>query len=213
MIITLSGVDGSGKTTIGKLLFNRLERQGYKVKYRVEFDYFLLGYLKKVINLISGKRNTANVIKTKILIEKSYPILIGKIWVYLTFFDLLIEYFLYKLFFKKKIIIFDRCVYDFLVGWEWIGYSDKYTRWLYLRFPKFDHSYLLDVNPKIAFERKKDKQQNDLFFFISLRKMYLKLNRKVNLFTILKTSLNKEIVIERIVKDIKSNYIFKESKF
>src|SRR3989338_5656396 len=110
MIITLSGVDGSGKTTIGKLLFNRLVKQGYKVKYRVEFNYFLLGYLKNFINLISGKRNTSDIIKNKVLIDKSYPSIIGKMWVYLTFFDLLIEYFLYKLFFKKKIIIFDRCI-------------------------------------------------------------------------------------------------------
>lgn len=205
MIITFSGVDGSGKTTIAKLLVKKLRKKSLNAIYRREFDYFLLDYLKKIVNLI-GKKGGVEIIKQRVLIGKKSP-LIGKLWVYLTFFDLLLEYLHFKIFYRNRIIIMDRCIFDFLVGWQWIGYSGRLVKWLYLKFPKFDFSYILDIDPQIAYERKKEEQDNDLYFFTTLRNMYLDLYRKRKEIIFLDSSNDKEMLLGEVL-----NNIFKVNK-
>lgn len=183
MIVTISGVDGCGKTTLGKQLATSLKCLGYDVIYRVEFNYFLLGYVKTFVNYIYPNKKRYEVFQKKILIEHACPSIVGSIWVYLTFFDLLFEYIYFQIFKRNKIIIMDRCIYDFLVGWQWIGYSNRFVKWLYLKFPSYNLSYILDIDPRVAYERKKKEQANDLHFFSTLKKMYLDLfakNKKIH---------------------------------
>ena len=204
MIITLSGVDGSGKTTIGKMLVEELRKKGFDVIYRVEFNYFLLGYLKKFINVMTGDRNKADAIRQKVIREKSYPNVAGRIWTYLTFLDLLMEYVYFKIFFKRKVVLMDRCIYDFLIGWKWIGYSTPLMEWLYLRFPHFDLSYVLDIDPRIAFERKEHEQDNDLYFFQTLRGLYKNYFDGRGNIVFLDTAEPIGDLIEKIAKDVDS---------
>lgn len=204
MIVTLSGVDGSGKTTLGKAVAEALRARGYHVVYRVEFNYFLLGYLKKFINMITRDHNKADTIRQKVIREKSYPNIAGRIWTYFTFFDLLSEYIFFKIFFKRKVILMDRCIYDFLIGWKWIGYATPLMERLYLRFPRFDLSYILDVDPQIAFKRKEHEQDNDLYFFQTLRDLYKGyFERKKNII-FLDTAEPIDDLIEKIVRDVDS---------
>ncbi|GBF09809.1 hypothetical protein apy_15340, partial [Aeropyrum pernix] len=49
MIVALSGCDGSGKTTLATELSKILRKHGIKVRYRKEFEYFLLKYLFKML--------------------------------------------------------------------------------------------------------------------------------------------------------------------
>ena len=110
MIVTLSGVSGCGKTTLGGALKEKLEKEGYRVRYRVEFDYFLLRYVFKCVHFLhkEAKFKMAN----NILIKKKYPKIISKTWAYLVFLDFLLEYFFLNIFFRKHIIIMDRCIID-----------------------------------------------------------------------------------------------------
>lgn len=202
MLITFSGVDGSGKTTIGKLLAEGLKKRGFDITYKVEFKYFLLGYLKKFVNIITRNKKTSDIMQRKVLTEKSYPLIIGKLWVYLTFFDLLLEFLYFKIFCRNRIIVMDRCIYDFLVGWQWIGYSDKFIKWLYLRFPHYDLSYILDIDPHIAYERKKEEQDNDLYFFTTFRNMYLEIYKKDKRIILLNTKNDKKSTLKKIINDI-----------
>jgi len=45
MIIAFMGNDGSGKTTLAKEFKKRLDALGLKVKYRAEFNYFLISFI------------------------------------------------------------------------------------------------------------------------------------------------------------------------
>ncbi|RLB04100.1 MAG: hypothetical protein DRG83_05535, partial [Deltaproteobacteria bacterium] len=49
MIITLSGTDGTGKTTVAKALADLLKIAGLKVLYRHEYDYVILKYAFRLI--------------------------------------------------------------------------------------------------------------------------------------------------------------------
>ena len=47
MILTFSGSDGSGKSTLSKLVFEELQHDGFDVEYQRGFEHFLLNIIIK----------------------------------------------------------------------------------------------------------------------------------------------------------------------
>lgn len=204
MIITLSGVSGCGKTTLGKLLKEKLEKEGYRVKYRVEFDYFFLKYLLKFIDFFHKEARSK--IANNILIKKRYPKIISKIWAYLIFLDFLLEYFYLSIFFRKHLIIMDRCIIDLWVGWNWVGFSDKFIEWLYLKlFPKYDIMNILLIDPEVAFSRRRDRD-NDFIFYKSINDEYVFLSKLLSLKTY-NSDVPREELVENVYRDNLTKFI------
>ena len=126
MIIAFMGNDGSGKTTLAKKFKKRLTELGFVVHYRTEFDYFLLSYFLRIIGKEKMNEQRSLFLASNSFRKPSY----FKLWTYLVWLDLYLEFRVNNLLNRKKIMIFDRYAFDFLMSWEWLGYTDNYIRWL-----------------------------------------------------------------------------------
>jgi hypothetical protein len=73
------------------------------------------------------------------------------------------------------VLILDRYIYDFLMSWEWLGYSNDFIKWLCFRFPKPDMAFICDASAQTCYERKKITHNYDLEFYKIQRKRYLNL--------------------------------------
>lgn len=172
MIIAFMGNDGSGKTTLAKMFEDKLRNLGLDVHYRMEFDYFLLSRIFRLLN-----KERVNRYRWLFLTKEgrdrkpSY----FKAWPYLVWLDLLLEWLWNKLLKRNSVVVMDRYAYDFLMSWEWLGYANARLRWLYTHFPKPDLAFILDVSPLTAHLRKKDSHVYSLHYYKVQRKRYLKL--------------------------------------
>lgn len=177
MLIVISGMDGSGKTTLSKTLAARFKRSEKKV-IRVECSKYFL--LEPVINVfrffmkIDGKLSTKN----PILKIKQKNVLL-KLWPFVVLADDLLRYYLVlKPYSMVATVICDRYFYDRLVGfkyYEFIGNSG-YKCFATL-IPKPDLAYILDVDPKIALSREVG-EKHSLNFYTTLRNHYKKIAKE-----------------------------------
>ena len=105
----------------------------------------------------------------------------------------------------------DRCIIDLWVGWDWVGFSDKFIEWLYLKlFPKYDIMNVLLINPEIAFNRRKDRK-NSLVFYKSINEKYIVLSKLLGLKTY-NSNIPKEKLAEKIYQDSLVKFIKIKSK-
>jgi len=179
MIIAFLGVDGVGKTTIGRKLQKILAEKNHKVEYRKEFDYFFIKYVLKLYIKIFGYKKFSKTRKKVIVTgEKSYYY---KFWVWFVWLDYFLEYLLLKLSKRNKVIIMDRYVYDFLVSLWLMGYKIKFAQWLFYKFPKPDLAFVLDASPQVDYKRKLHPSTYTLDFFKQARSYYLKLAKDLQL--------------------------------
>lgn len=195
MIIAFMGIDGSGKTTLSKALYDKLKQQGIDVLYKEEFKYFLLKY---IFNLFGSRR--VELLRKKFL-EERRPLFYFRIWPFLIFLDFFVEWVYIRLFERKKIIIKDRYIYDFQVGWEWLGYSNRFVKWLYLHFPKPDIIFICDVDPDFACKRKGINDKGFLDFLRIQRKRYSKLAEELDI-QVINTEKPKEEIIDELINKI-----------
>jgi glycosyltransferase involved in cell wall biosynthesis len=95
MIIAFMGNDGSGKTTLARKLLENLRASGFDVRYKAEFNYFLLDIFSKLFR----KERIYKIKKLSLVREDKYrkpPYF--KLWPYLVWLDLLAEWPWNKLF-------------------------------------------------------------------------------------------------------------------
>lgn len=175
MIIAFMGIDGSGKTSISKSIEQNLKQMGKNVKYRAEFSYTALDFLQKTF-----LKNKFYRTRKQFLTRKRKISGIFKIWPYLVFLDCLVTYLKCRIFSRRKIIIFDRYFYDYIIAFEGLGEKSRFVRRMFLSIPKPDVGFLLDVSPQIAYERRKDIHNEDIEWFTMWRNKYLELNQKLN---------------------------------
>ena len=124
MIIAFMGNDGSGKTTISIHLYKLLLSKGLSVYYKPEFEYFLIGY---VMNFFGKQREEL----TKSFVSKANAQnrrTVFKLWPYIIWIDFLFFWIFLNSLRRGKIVILDRYIYDFLMSWEYLGYSNKFLR-------------------------------------------------------------------------------------
>ena len=154
LIVGLSGVDGSGKTTIARRVIDMLQNQGHRVTYHHELDYILLKPIFRLVAKLMGNRRAENV-KTRSLrnMEQSKPLYAG-LYYFLVWVDNLISYLYFKL--KRGIIIHDRWPYDIPAIFPYRQYKNRFIEKLLLNFPRPDILILLTVPPEVALLRKKE---------------------------------------------------------
>lgn len=168
IIVVFMGMDGSGKSTLSRFLFNGLKKSGINASYTwwLEGEY---STLRNLMRKIQGNRirSVANAPDTD---KKAYPNLghsiFGRVYTGLVLIDYLRFGFLKSTLPKKicinKVLIFDRYYYDviFALSNEFRftkekkhGLLDVFNTWV----PKPDIIFMIDVPPEIPYQRKKEE--------------------------------------------------------
>jgi thymidylate kinase len=217
MIIAFMGNDGSGKTTIAKKVYKFFRRLGFPVIYKHEYNYSILNLLFKVLGEKRVEKAREEMILKKVKSWRYY------VWPNLVFFDVLLQWLYFKILKRGTIIILDRYPYDHYLSFEYLGYLTRFTKWLYLHFPKPDIGIILWVKPEIAFERKKETHPYTLEFYEKQTKRYLELSKdlkfptintqqelKETLTSVLKVIFHNETLLKLFVKRTKINGILYE---
>jgi len=193
------GNDGSGKTTLAMAIASKMKDLGFDVEYHMCFKYLILGSLQKV--LLRGGLNEIR----KSFLERKEAERVFNVWSMAVFLDCVLAFLYFKLLKRNKTVIFDRYFYDFIMGFEYENNSNGVIRRLFLLLPKPDIGFILDVPPKVAFQRKKNIDSMDLNYYRNQREKYLELADKMSIRVIntkksVKESVNEviEVMKERI---------------
>lgn len=164
-IISLSGIDGAGKSTQVKLLLSYLKQRGKKVKNTQEaFGYYLLKPLIGILRSATGspsygpvKQNTGNIAKS---------------WFIVAFVDIWFGY-IFKIRPMLKnydYLIADRFYNDIWANLLYYGYLPTFAFGFFLKLlPKSDVAFLFMVKPENGKKRSDDfplsyfERQNEIY--------------------------------------------------
>jgi len=215
-LISISGIDGAGKTTLAKEVVKSLREKGIKCKY-------VYGRLKPLLSkpfiligkkTLLGKKSSSDY-ETYILIKEDkipkHPFL-SKIYQGI----LLIDYIL-QAFFKIKIpvllgrsIICDRYIYDTVINdisMDVYFSSENITKIinkLLIFLPRPDAAFLIDISEEIAYQRKNDIPSME--YLKRRKKEYLNTAKKYNMIV-----LNGIKTIEELKKEIEIHLVSDET--
>ncbi len=168
-LVCFIGIDGSGKTTLCKMLVNELRSCGIYSRY--VYGRFLPKVMAPVFKIIStlvfdekGSQNSRN---TRVKNQRRLlgnPI-ISRIFIFGVLFDqimqMLVKVYLPSIF-RKEVVVCDRYFHDTVLidiaipcGFGYNSIIQFVRRYLPL-FPRANVIFLVVVPPEIAFQRKKD---------------------------------------------------------
>lgn len=173
MLITLSGLDGAGKSTLAEALRASLEKGGTPaVIFHMNKDVGLYAYVRNVRDTIKGLIRPGSGRASSTIPESGSPQQTSRakgalqelrrriIWnkPLRRWVDLgdLIMFHAYRLYIEKirrRVLIMDRYFYDRLAD-QADGRRWKYLRWFARITPVPDVAVLVEVSPEEAFERK-----------------------------------------------------------
>lgn len=203
MIVAFFGPSSSGKSTLLKEIKKKSFFSGKKTVLKREDDFITIFTLKRILGykLFSDykrvkffeKKSTGSLKIFSLLVHFFYPIL-----VYLEFF---FEYLYYEILFKKKILMRERYIYDYLVTFKDIlKISNRLLDFFYKMFPKPSLLFFVSINKETAMKRNKNNIPNKITakesFQINVLKLYSEIAKAKNILTIdnngpLKKSLEK----------------------
>ncbi|MBI2847822.1 MAG: thymidylate kinase [Chloroflexi bacterium] len=152
-IVGLSGIDGSGKTTVAMMVVEKLRQRGEKVTYHHELDFMLLVPMFRFFSRLVGGRQAENVKDNFLSGSNQSRRIYADLYYFIVWLDNLIGYAYFKL--KRGVIIHDRWPYDILAIFEWRQYRNRLIEKLLGSFPRPDALLLLTVPAEVAMERKK----------------------------------------------------------
>lgn len=209
-LVVIIGPDGSGKSSISKMLVERLSSKGLKVDYVwCRFESKLLGATLRMMSNIMGHKGDFR--KTYAArTEKKNVILTGTPlkWPYLAFVIFSYMRSVHGKVAKKLsgggILISDRYVYDTIVDlWVDFGRRDSYLRFLVPMMvniaPKPEVIYWVDVPEDVSMSRKNDVP--DIEYVAMRRKGYELISKKVGA-TKLDGTVPVEVNVESIYNEI-----------
>lgn len=207
MIIALSGVDGSGKTTLSKEIVERLKQKGLKAMRFYLGDYFLLSGFVRLLHFSQTlfRRESGRQIRgNPFLGTRRKPTLL-KFWLLVTMIDNFLNYIRLRYYScLGYLVVCDRYFYDKLIGFEYHGYSSQSLSWLYLKLtPSPNLTFILDLDEKIS-QKREASGPHALSFYKEIRERYRKLGDKVKCEYISVGDKQKKEALECALKYIKS---------
>lgn len=194
-LISLSGIDGAGKSTQVKLLANKLQNDGKLVNVGESmFTYFLLKPLVKVLRSATGSPGAGPV--------KRSTRLLPKFWFILSFFDIWASYIFYI---RPKLaqydyIIADRFYTDMWANLLYYGYLPNWAFGLIKFLPKADLSLVLLADPKQILTREQEFPPD---YYFAQEKIYYQLAQNIKC-TIIDANLKIQAVYAQILAALKS---------
>jgi len=194
LLISLIGIDGSGKTTCAANLCEQLQAKGFSCAYS-HYNYPLMTLIRSMVksNIRKYVSPTQNSNSSKI--ENSIPQGGGKLkntlWLFLASADMIAERLMkIRSSTHKSIMIYDRYFYDHLVNYL-DGLPECLVK-LYLHLvPKPDLVILLDVPEAVAYRRKREGSPS---FLRWQRELYIRLARQLNMHNFHTVNANVNIV-------------------
>jgi thymidylate kinase len=173
MLIIFSGNDGSGKTSFINLLSDKFKEEMVDFLVISEFNFFFLD--KIFFFLFKGKERGGFMRRKKNISKKLIPLknFINSCLYTLTFIDLYLQTFYFKVFKRNKIIIRDRYKIDYLVTLSDLNIDSCFLKFLYQRLPEPSLIFFVDTDFKTCFERR--KPINPIDFYRKKEEKYKKL--------------------------------------
>lgn len=167
MIISFSGLDGSGKTTHAKKTCSYLNYLGEKNVYVHIGIYSIFGIISKILQKrnVDLHENIRDLEYSQVKGNKKY--IVGLLKKITSILDLGLFYVKIGIEnIRKRTIVCDRYFYDTLIQAQYFKFFDKSFSKLYLKLiPKPDIAFYLDLNPKISYNRSDKSKNQDLNFF------------------------------------------------
>lgn len=182
MLISFSGIDGSGKTTHVEYTSAFLKNEGFNVVCIHMIEWSLSNKIRLWISRIMRRTDRAGL--SSVDTERNdrgfhkKNLVVNFVLIILAFIDLLRFRFLslYQNVIKKRIIVCDRYFYDIGIQMEYKGRAIKRWRDFYIRLATTpDFPFLLDVKPAIARSRKPEHPDA---FYTKKSSMYEELGRR-----------------------------------
>lgn len=179
MIISFSGLDGSGKTTHAKKTCGYLNNLEKKNVYVHIAGYSIFGRMSKLLQ----KRNIALYENIRDLeysqVKGNKKRIVGLLKEITSILDLGVFYIkIYIEKVRKRIIVCDRYFYDILVQAQYFNFFGEHFSKLYLKLiPKPDIAFYLDLDPKISYNRSDKSKHQDLYFFKTKLDLYKNLTK------------------------------------
>ncbi|HJQ08776.1 MAG TPA: hypothetical protein VJ836_04835 [Candidatus Saccharimonadales bacterium] len=155
MIIALTGNDGSGKTTLGKMLARSLAAEYRPVAKLEEFDYPLIRMFRK----LAGPTKTIQT-QTETRQGSKQPLSL-KLLPYIQWADSLLQTAKFKLFARHVTVIKDRCAYDYIATWRELGVTNRFVEFLYRLLPKPDVTFYMYVEPATSLARRSKQPEKN----------------------------------------------------
>lgn len=153
MLVCFSGIDGSGKTTQAELLVEEFEKQGVDAghvwaRWRPSVSYLLMG----VLYVTLGWRRK----------DYSKSAVLRRIWGYFLLADQMLFFarYIYPKLRRGGVVCVDRYVVDQLVEMRYDGlFNERAARLIEAMLPTPDVTFVMDVPPDVALDRKDDTQE------------------------------------------------------
>jgi thymidylate kinase len=211
ILICLIGIDGAGKTTLSRNLVKRLNQEGI-------FSVYVYGRTVPILSRLLmwvGR----NMFLKKNDLKKDYPeytsaklsMMKNPFLKWLYFLSVMIDYYLliwFKLLlhvFRKEVIVLDRYLYDTVINdlAAHLNYSSDQTKEMINRGFRFlpipDQTFLIDLDPQLAFSRKEDVVH--ISYLTDRRNRYLDLHSRPEI-VVLSGEDKPDLIQKNILKNI-----------
>ena len=202
MIIAFIGWDGTGKSTIRKMLMKRHENKFILIE---GLNFPLMNRIKEIILSINyfKKNNIEKKHREKKEYKNGTEIFIANIWYSIVFIYYIYYYVKSKL--TNKILLFDRFIYDYYISLIYLKKNTNFISTLFRLIPKPNLVFFFKANPTTSYNRKKHDHNNEVVYYKEMKILYHEY--------LLKNNIKPHVVnTENMEQDVIYSHIYKKIK-